>query len=179
MIPAPPPSWLPKLVPFRGDWNSFVRALYSLFSIDFKSGQLRFRGRPVWYDRQVLPGDPNRYEEGFWHLVTRDNFVWDKSKRCMTKQRLPDIERAQHLPWGKPTVEHAMEAEVLVWNFDETTKRGNAVRTYLWLRNWHYAVILEEMGKKKGNIFMLITTFLVDAPGKRADLESRYARRKR
>ena len=179
MTPTPPPSWLPELVPFRGDWDPFVRALYALFSIDFKSGRLRFRGRPVWYDRRVLPDDPNRYEEGFWHLVTRDDFVWNQAKRCNEKQRLPDLERAQHLPWGNPTVAHETEPEVLVWDFDEATRRGNVVRTYLWLRDWNYTVILEQQVKERGDIFMLITTFLVDAPGKHIDLESKYERRKK
>jgi hypothetical protein len=173
------PAWLPPIVPFHGDWTPFIKALHALFSIDFKSGTLRFRGCPVWYDRCVLRDDPLGFEEGFWHLVTRDSFVWNPAKRCKEKQRLPDIERARHLRWGRPAIEHETEPELLVWDFDDETPRGKIVRTYLWLKELDYAVILERQAKEKGDVFMLITTFLVDVPAKRVDLESRYQRRKK
>jgi len=62
-----------------------------------------------------------------------------------------------------------------------TFRKANAqiVRTYLWLKQLDYVVILERQVKERGDIFMLITTFLVDAPGKHANLESRYQRRKK
>jgi hypothetical protein len=136
-----------------------------------------FRGVPVRYDSRVDSVDnPHGYEEAFWHFVTRDEFVWNPTKRCKEKQRLIDTDRAEYLPWGRPTIEHECEPEVVVWDFDQVTKKGNVVRTYLWLKKWDYTVILER--KSKDRIFMLITTFLVDVPAKRLDLESRYNRRK-
>lgn len=173
------PKWLPPIVPYHGDWAPFVKALHALFSIDFKSGTLRFRGCPVWYDRRVLRDDPHGFEEGFWHLVTRDEWVYDPVKRCKEKQRLPEIERARRLPWGRPSIEHETEPELLVWDFEDELKQGKVVRTYLWLKHLDYMVILERQKKERGDIFMLITTFLVDAPGKHANLESRYQRRKK
>ena len=166
-------------MPYHGDWAPFVKALHALFSIDFKSGTLRFRGCPVWYDRRVLRDDPHGFEEGFWHLVTRDEWVYDPVKRCKEKQRLPEIERARRLPWGRPSIEHETEPELLVWDFEDELKQGKVVRTYLWLKHLDYMVILERQKKERGDIFMLITTFLVDAPGKHANLESRYQRRKK
>lgn len=177
-MPNTPPSWLPDKLDFDGNWEKFQSALYAVFTADFKSSSLRFRGCPVWYIRRVdLADNPHGYEEGFWHLVTRDDFVYVPEKRCKEKQRLPDIERARHLPWGRPTVVHEFKQEVLVWDFDEETRRGKTVRTYLWLKDFDYTVILERQAKERGDIFMLITTFFVDAPGKKANLESRYARR--
>ena len=173
------PAWLPPIVPFHGDWTPFIKALHALFSVDFKSGTLRFRGRPVWHNGRVLPDDPYGFEEGFWHLVTRDEWVYDPLKRRKEKQRLPEIERARRLPWGRPTVEHESEPEVLVWDFDDEVNQGKVVRTYLWLKDLDYVVILERQTKERGDIFLLITTFLVDAPGKHANLESRYQRRKK
>lgn len=173
------PAWLTAIMPFHGDWTPFVAALYAVFSADFKSRTLRFRGRPVWHNGRVEPDDPYGYEEGFWHLITRDEWVYSPIKRCKEKERLPDIERARHLPWGRPTIEHESEPELLVWDFEEETRRGKVVRTYLWLKDFDYAVILERQSREKGDIFMLITTFLVDAPGKEEDLESRYNRRKK
>lgn len=174
------PAWLPDKLPYDGNWGKFLKALYAVFTADFKRGYLRFRGCPLWHIRRVYNEDnPHGYEEGFWHLVTRYEFVWVPAKRCKEKQRLPDIERARRLPWGRPTVEHEIEPEVLVWDFDEETRRGKVVRTYLWVRDCHYAVILERQTKGIGEIFMLITAFLVDIPAKRADMESRYERRKK
>jgi len=177
--PPPLPAWLPSLLPYHGKWDEFLRALYALFSIDFKSGTLRFRGCPVWYDRWIETTDSHGYEEGFWHLVTRDVSVWNPKERRNEKQRLPDIERARHLPWGRPTVEHESDEEVVAWDFDEETRKGKLVRTYLWLKKWDYAVVLERQEKPWGAIFMLITAFPVDISAKRIDLESRYIRRKK
>ena len=174
------PAWLPALLPYTGDWDAFLRTLYTVFSADFRSGTLRFRGCPVWYDRRVATADSQGYEEGFWHLVTRDELIWNQSLRRNEKQRLPDIERARHLPWGRPTIENENVPEVVVWNFDEETRKGKKiVRTYLWIKQWDYAVVLERQEKSRGAIFMLITAFPVDIPAKRIDLESRYNRRKK
>ena len=147
--------------------------------MDFKSGSLRFRGSPVWYDRRIDPTDPHSYEEGFWHLVTRYEFVWNPRLKRKEKHRFPDIERAKHLPWGRPTVENENEVEVVVWNFEDETRKGKVTRTYLWLKEWDYALVLERQEKARGDIFMLITAFLVDNQAKRFDLESRYNRRKK
>jgi len=174
-----PPDWLPELLPYYGNWDLFLRALYAVFSLDFKIGSLRFSGCPVWYDRRIDAVDSHGYEEGFWHLVTHDEFVYNPILRRKEKQRLPDIERAQHLPWGRPIIENENKPEVLAWNFIEKTKKGNVIRTYIWLKQWDFAVVLERQEKFKGAIFMLITAFLVDVPSKRVDLESRYNRRKK
>ncbi len=179
--PNKPPTWLPALIPFHGEWASFVQALYAVFSLDFKNSRLRFRGCPIWYDRRVLSDDPYGYEEGFWHLVTRDMWVYDRVRRCNDKQRLPEIARAQHLPWGKPIVVNEHDPQVVVWDFDDVTPRGKKViRTYLWVREFDFAVILEKQTMPRGDtIYMLITTFFVDVVSKRLDLESRYERRKK
>ncbi len=179
-MPNTPPTWLPDKIPYDGNWEAFLKALYAVFTADFKSGSLCFRGCPVWYIRRVVTDEnPHGHEEGFWHLVTRNEFVWNPAKRCKEKQRLPDIERARHLPWGRPTIEHESKPEVLVWDFDEETRRGKVVRTYLWLKEFDYTVILERQTTNRGDAFMLITTFLIDAPGKKANMESRYSRRKK
>jgi hypothetical protein len=179
-MPNTPPAWLPDKLDFDGNWERFLSALYAVFTADFKSGSLWFRGCPVWYIQRVITDDnPHGYEEGFWHLVTRNEFVWNPVKRCKEKQRLPDIGRACYLPWGRPTVERETAPEVLVWDFEEELRQGKVVRTYLWLKDFDYLVILERQAKSRGDVFLLITTFLVDAPGKKSNLESKYSRRKK
>jgi hypothetical protein len=59
------------------------------------------------------------------------------------------------------------------------TKRGIAVRTYVWLKDHDYVVVLERQQKNKGDVFMLITSFYLDFEAKRRDLQSRYERRRK
>ena len=49
----------------------------------------------------------------------------------------------------------------------------------MWLKEHDYVVILEQQPRQKGNVFMLVTSFLVDFEGKRRDLQSRYERRRK
>ena len=170
------PAWLPPFLPFDGDWPVFVRALYIVFEKDFKRRWPRFRTCPVWHDRRVF--DDGR-EEGFWHLITRDQMVYNPQTRRNEKQRLPELDRAGRLPWAKPIIENETAAEMLAWDFDETTKRGIAVRTYVWLKDHDYVVVLERLQKSKGDVFMPITSFYLKFEGKRRDLQSRYERRRK
>jgi hypothetical protein len=171
------PDWLPDHVPFSGDWDGFIRTLYAIFESDFKHGRPRFRTRPIWHNQWVDRSDTYRFEEGFWHLVTRDQWIYNRATRRKEKERLPELDRAGRLPWAKPITENETTDHVLVWEFEDETRKGKIPRTYLWLKNWDYVVILEKHAKSKGDIFMLITSFYVDIPAKRKDLESRYDRR--
>ena len=171
------PAWLPDHVPFAGDWDAFVRTLYAIFESDFKHGRPRFQARPIWHDQCINRADSYRFEEAFWHLVTRDQWLYNPKTRRKEKERLPELDRAARLPWAKPITDNAATKEVLVWEFEDETRSGKIARTYLWLQEFHYVVILERQPKSKGDIFMLITSFYVDVPAKRKDLESRYERR--
>lgn len=179
MIAAPPvPTWLPVTIQFQGDWNSFVRVLYVVFEADFKTGNSRFRSRPLWHNNWVAKDCPYQYEEGFWHLVTRDQWVYNRQTRRKEKERLPELDRAARLPWAKPITQNEDSQELVAWEFEEETPRhGKVVRIYLWLKEMDYVVILERQSKRLGEVYMLVTSFLVDCDAKRKDLESRYARR--
>ncbi len=175
---TPPPDWLPEIIPFQGDWNSFVRVLYAVFSADFKTGAPRFRSRPLWHDRRVDRDCPYQYEEGFWHLVTRNQWIYNRETRCKEKERLPELDRAARLPWARPITQNENSQDLLVWEFEEETQRhGKAIRVYLWLKASGYVVILERQTKRMGEVYLLITSFLIDHESKRRDLESRYERR--
>lgn len=172
-----PPAWLPEIVPFKGDWNAFVRALYAIFEKDFKCSIPRFRSFPVWHNQKVEPGDKYGFEEGFWHLVSRDEWVYDRVIRRKEKQRLPEFDRAGRLPWAKPMIHHDGDPSILVWDYEEESSRGKVVRSYLWIKEHDYVVILERQTANRGAIFKLITSFHVCYEAKRKDLESRYGRR--
>ena len=170
------PVWLPDPIEYHGDWDSFVRVLYRVFETDFKQGQPQYQNCPIWHDRRINQKDKYGFEEGFWHLVTKDDWVWNPAKRKKEKQRLPELKRAARLPWTKPIFNHDSKPEIKVWDFEEGMRR-NIVRRYIWLEEYDFVVILEKQTKKKGDVFMLITSFIVDYEAKRKDLQSRYKRR--
>ena len=173
------PVWLPTRLQFGGDWEIFVRELYAIFGRDFKINSPRFRALPVWHNRRIDPGDKYGFEEGFWHLVTRDQLIYNRQTRRNEKKRLPELDRAGRLPWARPIIDHETAGDVLAWEFDEATKWGMVVRTYIWLKDHDYVVILERQQRRHGAIYMLVTSFYLDYEAKRRDLMSRYDRRRR
>ncbi len=158
----PPPSWLPDLLEVNGAPAAVFAHLYSQFRLDFIDLTCYFRGLPVRYDGRKQSEDD--YEDGFWHLVSRDDYA--------AGARLLDTRRAEKLAWCAAIISNEEDDAVLVWRFREG--RGQ-IRTYLWLREWDYVVILDE---RRRDVFQLVTAFHVGA-GKRHDLENRYRRRER
>jgi hypothetical protein len=173
------PTWLPDHVPFSGDWDGFVRTLYAIFESDFKNGRPRYRSCPIWHNQRVESDCPFGFEEGFWHLVTRDQWTYNPQTRRKEKERLPELDRAGRVPWAKPIADNESDDPVLVWDFEDETRKGKVTRTYLWLRDFDYVVILQKQTKRFGDIFMLVTSFYVDIESKRKDLLSRYDRRQK
>jgi len=174
----PRPAWLPAPIPFGGDWDTFVRTLYGIFEVDFKTSRPRFRGCAVWHDRRVEADDKFGFEEGFWHLISRDQWVFDRKTRRNEKQRLPELTRAGRLPWARPTIDYETDPVIRVWNSEAQTKRGPSVRTNLWIVDWDYHVVLERQATLKfGDVFMLITSYMVDMPGQREKLNRSYENR--
>lgn len=154
------PAWLPDLLDINGVPSLVFAHLYSQFRLDFLDLTCYFRGSPIHCDRRKQNEDD--YEEGFWHLVSRDDYA--------TQTRLHDARRAEKLAWCAAVIANADDECVSVWNYLEG--RGQK-RTYLWLRDWDYVVILE--WKKNRSVYQLVTAFHVDEQ-KRHDLESRYRR---
>jgi hypothetical protein len=159
------PDWLPAIVSVSGEWEQVLVRLYSIFNRDFRQKGCRFGDRPVWWDRRKLEGSP--YEEGFWHLIT-------KTDRRL-KERLLDPRRAERLPWCKPTIVNSNAPEVRVWSYKEA--KGE-IRTYLWLENWDYVIVLEERQLGGGrNVAFLITAFHVGGESTRGSLRRKHESR--
>ncbi len=153
-----PPDWLPQMLSLQGEWESILKLLYSVFEADFRNDHPKFQGKRLQWDR--IPDDKYGYEEGFWHLVTRD----DKT----TGARLPDFRRAERLPWCRPTIDHSDDAMVKVWDYRE---KGKKIRTYLWLDLWDYCIVME----KRKKVVALITAFYIDGDSKRRNLSRKLA----
>lgn len=63
---------------------------------------------------------------------------------------------------------------VKVWDFRE---RNGGLRTYLWLEEWDYAVVLEKRPHRIGEIAFLITAFYLGFPRSRRNLARKYQER--
>jgi len=158
------PPWLPAIISVNGEWEDVLCRLYHVFASDFKRSGCMFQERPVWWDRRVLPGE--RYEEGFWHLITRDD--------SRTKQRLFDPRRAERLPWCAPTLRNSQDIRVRVWDYEEG---GGSIRTYVWLQNWDYVIVLEKKRARVGEVAFLVTAYHVDGESQKRSLRRKYEKR--
>jgi len=153
------------MVSVSGEWDTMVAKLYSIFDHDFRQTGCSFQRAPVWWDQRKLDGSP--YEEGFWHLITKLDYA--------QKERLFDPPRAKRLPWCKPTIVNSGAPEVKVWNYVEAKGR---IRTYLWLENWDYVIILEKRRLSGGRRAAFLTTaFCVGGKSTRRNLQKKYAKR--
>lgn len=158
------PAWLPDIVSVDGEWDQILARLYTIFDADFKKTKRLFEGRPVWWDRRVLPGD--HYEEGFWHLITKTDQE--------TNERLLDTRRAERLPWCGPAISNSQDKAVMVWDFKES---GGRIRTYVWIEKCDYVIILEKKKQRTSEVAFLVTAFYVDGDSRRKNLRSKYMKR--
>lgn len=156
------PDWLPPMLDLNGDWNTVVHELYAVFTRDFTRGALNVAGEPVWYDRKMVDG----YEACFWHLITRNN--------QQTGDRQPDFRRAERLPWCAAILRNANDPAVMFWRYREGS---GSIRTYAWLEEGDYVVVLERKPMKIGPVAFMITAYHIDGASRRRNLRRRYEQR--
>lgn len=152
------PIWLPDMVSTNGDFNVVIKLLYSIFTRDFITTRQYFRAQRVIWDYHREPGDP--YENGFWHLVTRDD--------TNASYRPIDTERAKRLPWCGPVIANSGDICLRVFSYPSTRGR---IRYYVWLWEYDYVVVLEP--REKDNLVFLVTAYHVDGEQTRRKLLSR------
>jgi hypothetical protein len=157
------PLWLPNILSLDGVWEKTLARLYIIFQQDFIQTQCYFEHRLVRWDERKLDG---RYEEGFWHVISTKDYE--------TGERIPDYERAKRLPWCAPTIVNSNDGEVKYWDYLES---NGGIRTYLWLEQWDYVVILEKRIQRVGEIVFLITAYYVRGKRTREQLKQKYEQR--
>ena len=160
---ATKPAWLPALISVNGSPEEIFARLYEIFETDFKQTRLSLEAKPVRWDTRILEG---KYEEGFWHLITKQ----DRD----TQERLLDSRRAERISWCAPSIKNFKDQAIKAWDYEESKKR---IRTYLWLEEFDYVVILEQREQRGQEIVFLITAFHVDGESTRRGLRRKYENR--
>ncbi|MBI4028003.1 MAG: hypothetical protein HY360_23665 [Verrucomicrobia bacterium] len=175
-----PPAWLPDLIGLDGSWERIRSRLYDIYTREIRRG-LRFQGLPVIPDGRK---SEDEFEDGFWHVTSRTLKKYNPKVRRMEVERIYDSKRSARLRWVVAIIQNATSPEVSV--FESVDDKSGRLRTYLWLEEWGFVVILERRTLPKDpkpdyNFYHLVTAFCVDISGFQADLEKRrdaYAQKK-
>lgn len=157
------PAWLPSTISLDGRWEETLTRLYRIFEQDFILTKCFFEHREIWWNNVKLDG---KYDEGFWHIIS----IKDQA----TLERIPDFERAKRLPWCAPLISNSHDPATKCWDYEEADGK---VRTYIWLEQWDYLVILEKRTKRIGEIAFLITAYFVSGSASRKKLLKKYDER--
>jgi len=153
-------EFLPEKLFLDGEYDTIISRLYALFSADFKDNSVYYKQLPVVYDDRKIDSE---YEEGFWHIITRQNEA--------SSDRLLDYKRAKRISWIRPLIEHSDDKRLLKWVANSTDKRGNQViKTMVWYREEKYLVVLKEIPNK----YFLTTAFYVTGEGYERKLLRQY-----
>jgi len=160
------PEWLPPKLNFAndygGNWGKFLIKLYDVYLKDFtKPPFAKFREKSV-YRENAIDQSTNK-EKGFWHLVQED---FNKPTAQVV------IERAEKIVWARAIIDNADMLEIKKWDI----KEKGEYKSYLWLKELEYVVVLKHM-KKEGKIrgFFVKTAHHVYPYGRRS-LERKYNR---
>lgn len=152
------PPWLPQelhYADYKGDWEKFLKDVYSIFERDFKKSKSIYEGLRIVFDSRIENGK----EMAFWHLIQKEDYK--------AEDRVPDLRRCERIPWLKPIIEHTHESFVSLWeNSRKKPKRQRQTRILLWLEELDYLVIL---GKRPKEI-VLITAYCTDIESQRKKL---------
>lgn len=145
------PAWLKPIVrleDFNGEVDIYLGHIFSLFEQDFINSQVFFRGKKVIYDKT----DDNGRPSAFVHITTEENRNTTEREIC--------LRRCERISWIRAIIENCEEPQVLVWEKEQATSKRRAIRTYLFLEQEDFLVILQEI--KHGHY--MVTAIYVDSP---------------
>ena len=162
----PSHQWLPAQLLLSGDEQQDLATLYAVFTRDFVQSSPALGGFPIICNHTPVPG--KAFGQTFWHIVSRED--------QKTGQRRFDPARARRLPWCAAVIANAARQDVTVFDY---RKGGSLVRTYLWLHQYDYLVVLQRRNQIKGPAFLLITAYHFDGPWMRKQAQNWYSKRER
>jgi hypothetical protein len=170
-----PPAWLPAERSISGSWESIRDGLYQVYEKEIRPS-LAFRGLPVKLAKYPIE---QGCEEGFWHVTSKEEWLFDPKTRQKRKERIFDERRSRKLGWLRPLLNNSNDPAVKVFAYREDT---GVVRTYVWLEDWDYVIILvpsqsRHPARKGQPCWYLVTAFSVDYPKKRNELAAKLRNR--
>ena len=155
------PIWLNEMVVVDPWTQNTFDELYAIFRRDLVLAPApRLNGQRIWIANDLRDGK----EECFWHITHKE----DEG----TGIRMPNPRRCERLPWVRCMIDHAVEPEILIWDYEEP---DHAVKTHIWLRDHDFLVVLKKLRRPS---YRLVTAFYIEHPESyRRSLESKYRRR--
>ena len=142
---------LPDLVPFEGDWNSYVEWLYKIYMQEVVYGRLIFSNLPI----KTRYHPPSRGKgSGFWHVI---------QEGPSEDERIPDLRRCERISWISWMIRNATKDDRISW-WEEVRRSYRDV--LIWLEQEDYLVVLS---KRKG-YYLLKTAYIANKPHKKRGL---------
>ncbi len=135
------PDWLPELIEFTGDWNTYVEDIYKRFVDDVVHHKVTYKGLVV-KTRYHPPSDGKGF--GFWHCVS------EAGLKAKEENRLPDLERCKRIGWIRAIIEHPDDRWVKNWS----NRRNGEICHLLWF-NEEYLIVLAQ----RQNYLLLKTAY--------------------
>jgi hypothetical protein len=148
-------DWLPTLLPFAGDWFTYVEVLYACYLNDFVDNLTYWRGKRV-----AVARDPEIKGKGFsfWHLTSGVDRVTGEVNE-------PDLDRCARLAWIRAVIEAAPE-RVLTWE----QVRPDQVSIGIALPDFSFVIFLAE----RHDWVFLRTAYYVPSQGRREKYRREY-----
>ena len=155
------PCWLPNLIlleNYKGNWNTYVNAIYKYFHKDFVESKPSFQYSPIF-----VRYHPSYEGKGatFWHLVSEGN---------QESERIPDIRRCERVCWPRSIIENVNFMEVKVWETTRPWKNQKQKRLNFALNNFSYIVVIGET--QRG--FDLITAYPLEKSHRREKIRKEF-----
>lgn len=142
---------LPDLIPFDGDWETYVDRLYRIYMREIVNGRLTFSGLPI----RSRYHPPSRGKgSGFWHVI---------QEGPSEEERLPDLRRCERISWISWIIKNVSKEDRISW-WEE--RRGSSVDVLIWLEIEDYLVVLS----KRRKYYLLKTAYLANRPHKKKTL---------
>jgi hypothetical protein len=119
----PLPAWLPQPLDLSPKGlDATCQEAYLIFRRDFIERPFTFNNKPLHLFHTLAYFG---YIESFWHVISQDTQLKQKSSR------IPDFERIFRIPWLRPLLSDGYEKQALLL-LKEEYKKGFKKQVYVW-----------------------------------------------
>lgn len=140
---------LPELIyldDFGGDFNSFEKAVYSIFRRDFIQTKPSYSGQQVAL--KIYPVINGR--EGTYYHITHAG--------SDEQNREPDLRRMERIGYPRPIIDNSGNKDLKIWR----NKRRNRERILILHEIEKYLVVLED----RGDFILFWTAYYIEYPNR-------------